>query len=443
MSIGGELIDSVGDDNPSISFIQCSYGERRGQTLACVKRLAPYIDKIVVVVPEPAEEWPELARYDVLHAQEEWKDDLPAYNNVALSLCEEGDWILITDPDELVCEEFARNMRSIVEKAEQQGVDILCLNAHDSMLKLDGTVDSSISTAYRAMFFKYLPGTKFAGIGETKNLHQTIIFPPGVVSANLPEKYYYEHSKTEIEIWERTFRNVFIGGGGNNVGRLNPLWQPLRAFANENSLKRWPEMRAYLRQGGVHPELRQWIKSCRDRGGFDWDQENFGCWKYYALLHPEELGVSLEEARAAQATSPESGSREEVMRFVEDCFLRVLGRNADTPGKEHYTTLILSGELKREGLEQILKSGLEYIMKMSQVEPSAVLGATPQISKDDLKKSLLKSEWFWGEFKPRKDLGGLVERFIPENQRESFWQTFYLKRPRGAELLELIEEYGR
>jgi hypothetical protein len=57
---------------------------------------------------------------------------------------------------------------------------------------------------------------------------------------------------------------------------------------------------------------------------------------------------------------PSRGSPPEVMSFVEEQYKQVLGRHADTVGKQNYTDAILRGVIKREDLPAILRNSEEY-----------------------------------------------------------------------------------
>jgi len=64
---------------------------------------------------------------------------------------------------------------------------------------------------------------------------------------------------------------------------------------------------------------------------------------------------------------------DEIVRYVEKCYLEVLKRPADPLGRENYVRLIEGGKIKREDLANILKSSAEYMELQRKNKPSPVV----------------------------------------------------------------------
>lgn len=338
------------------------YEERVDQALIGIKRLLPYVDRYVVIVDESVTE--EQRR----HLQElgcevyvfPWEDSMVKMRNHYLEQVETGDWVIVHDPDEYFNEDFCKNVKEVVRRAEVQGIDLLHINSHDTTFQEDGTRESHVSNFFKNLIYKKKEGTHYEGVGQIKEVHECLIIPSLMRSANLSkEKFWYEHVKYWWEVWERAARNVFLAGGGNNVGGNNHAWRPLRQLCVELGLLRWPQARQYFREGNIDVRLKEWLWENRF-DGFDFEHEmmEFGKW-YFQYLHHEEA-VYPDGRVWEPVTEREKGSEQEVMHYVESVYMRVFGRHADQEGKEHYTKAIVSGEIEREDLPNIFRESPEY-----------------------------------------------------------------------------------
>ncbi|KPV62502.1 MAG: hypothetical protein AOA66_1319 [Candidatus Bathyarchaeota archaeon BA2] len=345
-----------------IVFCQGTYEERIEETKKCVERVKPgvFVDRAVIIVDETVTE--ESKQWLVEHNCEVytvlWTDDFPAMRNAYLSKLNYGDYCCCSDPDELYCEELCRDLRFLIAEAEKNSYGLLLLNSHDVLIKLDGTTETVVSNFFKNLIFKYLPGVYYEGAGRTRNIHEILRLPPNTKVWTLPRKYFYEHIKTELAVLERSFRNVFIGGGGINVGSANPHFFSLRKITHALGLNTWSQLREYLRRGNIAKPLLDWIISIKDLHGFDWEDETQQCFNYYKTIHPEEL-----ESIEANPRPLTYGSQEEVMAYVEKCYLEILGRHADDEGKKTYTEHILKGRIRREDLPSIFMRSEEYRRK--------------------------------------------------------------------------------
>jgi hypothetical protein len=211
--------------------------------------------------------------------------------------------------------------------------------------------EKTISNWYKQLIFKFEEGVRYVGC-----VHETLL--PGLHgwrSANLDPRYYYDHEKNMIEIKERGARNIFAGGGGINVLDRNPMYVEWHKIADRLGIKDWPQMRAYIRKGNIDPELKQLFIKYRNSSGWDYENESRDPFLWYKALFPVEM-----EGWESKPEPPSRGSPPEVMSFVEEQYKQVLGRHADTVGKQNYTDAILRGVIKREDLPAILRNSEEY-----------------------------------------------------------------------------------
>jgi len=421
------------------------YGERVDQATECIKRLRPHVDRYVVIVDESVTEEQKQRLRDLgcevyFHP---WEDSMVKMRNQYLEKCQTDDWIIVHDPDEWFCEKFCEDVKEIFETAEKDDLALLLINSHDILYDADGSTKEVVSDFFKNLIFQHKEGTRYEGGGEVKEVHETLIIPGLARVVRLSkENYWYEHVKYWHEVWERAARNVFLAGGGNNVGERNPSWKPLREICDDLGLDNWPKAREYLRKGDIDPRLKQWLWDNRFEG-FDFDHEEmeFGRW-YYEYLHPEEAGPW------APVTVLQKGSLPEVMAYIEDQYMQVLGRHAEQEGKEYYAKAILEGRISREALPEILKRSLEYKQKVAEKTPiqgetiriPVPVSVDIQITEDIFLEALKRSDLYWEKIKPRLDVGAFVEGTFGEEEWRNFQQWFYEKEPTLKQFVNKLSE---
>jgi hypothetical protein len=341
---------------PKIVYCMTFYEERMPQVKRCIEQVRPYVDRCVLVyddtVTEESKKWLEQWNCELYYRK--WDNHFSKQRNAYLEHVNEGEWVLVSDPDELFCMELLKDLHTICLEAEKRGINILGINAHDITIQLDGTITETVSDWFKQLLFKYEEGVRYVGC-----VHETLL--PGVHGwrpANLDRRYYYEHVKSMVEIKERGARNVFCGGGGNNVKDRNPMYVELHKWADKHGIKEWPALREYIRKGNIDPELLEIIIKHRNDSGWDWENESRDFFLWLKAIHPDLL-----KDYESTPQPPSKGSPPEVMAYVEEQYLKILGRNADDVGKQAYTKQILEGKIKREDLPKILMGSQEYRTK--------------------------------------------------------------------------------
>jgi len=420
------------------------YGERVGQALIGIKRLQPHVDRYVVVADETVTEDHIQALKDAgcevyIHR---WEDSMVKMRNQYLDKVQTDDWVIVHDPDELFNERFCEDVKKIIAEVDSKPIDLVLINSHDIDIRKDGSSDERASDFFKNLIFRKRAGTHYEGVGQVKEVHETLVIPGLQQQVNLDKRiYWYQHTKYWWEVWERAARNVFIAGGGNNVGEINPSWRPLREICSELGLINWPLVREYFRKGNIDSRLKKWLWINRFEG-FDWQHEmmEFGRW-YFEYLHPEE----------AEGWKPvlelRQGSPAEVMRYIEECYMKILGRHADQPGKEAYATAILQGQIRREDLPDVLKRSREYVEKFGkapsetvkiQVPVNVQIGLTEGIIIDAISKSKTWHE----KIKPRLDVGLFLEIALEQDWKK-FQKWFYEKQPDLKQFIRKLEKMLR
>jgi len=345
---------------PKIVYAMNFYEERMPQVKQCIERVRPYVDRCVLVyddtVTEESKKW--LKQWGCELYYRKWDNHFSKQRNAYLEPINEGEWVLVSDPDELFCTELLKDLRKILTEAQKSGINILGINAHDITTELDGRVTRSVSDWFKQLLFQYEEGVRYVGC-----VHETLLpSVHGWRAANLDKRYYYEHIKSMIEIKERGARNVFCGGGGNNVKDKNRMYVELHRWADKHMFTDWPAVRAFIRTHGTASitwqELKGIIITHRNDSGWDWENESRDFFLWCKALFPEEFAEWF-----STPTQPSEGSPPEVMAYVEEQYLKVLGRNADDVGKQEYMRAILQGRIKREELPKILENSEEYKTK--------------------------------------------------------------------------------
>jgi len=348
--------------NPTnIKTVYCMtfYGEQVTQTAKCLHRVAPYVDRCVLV----HDGTPKASDIDKLYAitghkaefiYSRWEDHFSKQRNVYLDHVEEGEWVIVSDPDELFDETFLKDMRAIFIDAEKEGINSILINSHDITTHQNGQTTKTVSPFFKQLMFKMEEGIRYIG-----RVHETLLPGlPGWRITNLDPRYYYEHHTTILEENERGARNIFIAGSSNDVRERNPLYVQWRKWAKQHNIQDWPQMRAYIRVGHIEDDLKQLFIDHRNDSGWEYEDESRKTFFWYKILFPEEM-----KGWTSNPGPPSKDSPQEVRAYVEQQYLNLLGRKADEKGAQLYVDSIIAGTVKRENLPTILMNSEEYQQK--------------------------------------------------------------------------------
>ena len=258
----------------------------------CVERALPYVDHIVIVDGGSTDDsifyfrnWsqqePKLHFY--IHP---WTDNFSAQRNNYLRHADEfaqlGDWILVSDPDELFEEVTFAQLRDIAPEVLAKGCNAAGFQCRSISMKGPHKVWDSLDNYWKHLFYYWEPGLKYIG-----NPHESLVISGGLRIANTP--LLYEHIKQENVIWKRGMRNLFVGGGGPNLGNSNQRWKDLRAISSSLGLETWHQFNNYLLKGNIDQKLKDWMILYHDVDGWDGASEHREVYKtYYRVYHPEE-----------------------------------------------------------------------------------------------------------------------------------------------------------
>ncbi len=259
---------------------------RLHEVIRCIERVKPYVDRIIVVDGGSIDDtivtlrnWDGIELY--IHP---WEDNFSQQRNNYVKHALEGprsDWMIVSDPDELFSEDACKNLKYLAETA---GIHNAIAFRAESVYVNGPTINrSQLKNYWKALMFRLIDGSYYTG-----NPHETYIVPGGVNEKRVEYKYY--HIKQEGVVWIRATRNVFIGGGGKNLGKDHPLWSNFRHLIKEKTgIDTWRDFNKYLVDGNIDSEIKDQLCKFKEEDGYDGAEEWKQMYKtYFELYHPEE-----------------------------------------------------------------------------------------------------------------------------------------------------------
>jgi len=399
-----------------IAYCQCTFARDFERTVKCVELMAPYVDMVIIVadqtVSEEDVERLKKIRDNVHVIHTEFPDDIPKFRNKYMAYAE------LNDVD------FAKDLREIVEELEAKGYNIAGINCHEQFEDIEWLDELDLlkecpggyreSNFYKNLLFKLRPGLRYRGVGIGR-VHETWNIQEGWKAVNLPkEKYWYTHTKSALDIWRNAARNVVLGGGGDNVGEINPYWKPLRELMSKHGIKDWTEFERKVKEKQVPRELSLYILSLLEAPNNDWGRECRQLAKWFLWYNREYLTPEVED----KIKNPPPPTKEQMaIDAVRKIYFQVLGRHPDREGLEHYTKMVLEGKVKLEDLPRLFKLSPEYMEKFGAAPPESVrmqipvhvdIGVTPEVFVEAMKRSTV----FWEQIKPLFTLARKFEAYL-------------------------------
>ncbi|GAH85675.1 unnamed protein product, partial [marine sediment metagenome] len=250
--------------------------------------------------------------------------------------------------------------------------------------------------------------TPYEGVGVEKNVHETLKSSTPWKSKNLPKDYYYTHRKSALRIWRNAARNMFIGGGGDNVGQINPYWSTLRALLSNIDVGSWGEFERFVEEGTDEPSFHKWLFDALQAPPTNWGTETRETAKWYFTFHKDQI---TPEIRERLENPPKMTPKIEAENFVTRAYFQVLGRHPDQEGKDFYVQQLLAGETKPEDVIAALQRSPEFMQKARLVGPiesvpiQVPVNVNVQISEGLFLEALKKSKMYWDIIKPKMDIG--------------------------------------
>lgn len=283
----------------SRKIIYCQMTQNRlDETRACIKRCLPYVDHIVIVdggsiddsifyFRNWAREEPKL-HFHVIPWNDKFYEQRTNYLRIADTLASPGDYVLVSDPDELFEITALDKLHKVADYMESRGCNVGCFQSRSVTLRGEQRVHENLDDYWKHLFYRWEPGMYYVG-----NPHETLIIPSQFNLARFG--LVYEHLKQENVTWHRGARNFVVWGVGRDLAREPDqekvrVWTELWNLRQQNGLpEKWHDLNVYLMRGGVHPALKEWMIKYRRVEGFEFASEAREVYKlYYRIYHPEE-----------------------------------------------------------------------------------------------------------------------------------------------------------
>lgn len=388
-----------------IAYCQATYSKDFEETKICIERVSPWVDSTIISYDDSLNDdqikWLEdnKKKYKIIGVRFDWKDDMPAMRNSYLQKAKElgVDWVVVSDPDELFSEQLAQNLRKYVDDYGSKGYNVLGIHAVDQFDNVEwlDNLDllKEVPGGYREtdywkpmLCIRLYGDLVYKGVGAEGRVHETLVRGDGksgkgyeTKMINLPKEDYYIHKKSALKIWRNAARNLFIGGGGNNVGSLNIMWTQLRDICNLGDIKGWNDFENFVEMGietwldmkrkggmsvgvidGFRSKMRRWLYDALLCGGTAFATETRETAKWYYANHPNDAGEKgdnvLELIKRVQAPNQEVS----IINLVTKTYLDVLKRPPDEQGLNNYVNAIKGGWINAEVLADTFRQSDEY-----------------------------------------------------------------------------------
>ncbi len=485
----------------TVAYCQLTYSEDAALTVERIKEADGHVDRIIIAAHDCSKEMLlELAKAAVNTTVDiiafEFKDNLPEARNVYLEQAKKlrMDWILVSDPDEAFNDVFFQQLKpKIIPALEQGGYNMAGVNCHEQFVAVEWLDDLEKlkespggykeSDFWKNLLFRIYPDTAYSGVGTMKNVHETWGSPTVPFKAiALQKTAWYTHSKTALQIWGNAFRNFVIGGGGDNVGDLNPMWTEWRNIMTALHLKGIDDAVRFIYETGMHGTdmkhiVLPWVIKALTFSATDYGTETRESAKF--IIYYNRWMLDLPEIKEGIKNIPQKTDDDRRAEFVRSAFFQALGRHPDRKGLENYVKLLREGKLRPQDLIGKLKASPEAKERFReqpatlgppaydpiQLMTATALGppslgaarATPQdlqsvesvrvnvpvnvdvqITEDTLVQALMQSDTYNSMIKPRLDVGKFVEYLVADPAE--FYNKFYEARSMGEMSLGTFEQ---
>ena len=322
-----------------IEVIGCAIlQDRKYQIIPNIQQTYPYCDKYVLINGGDTEGWVDAVKeIDVDNKiniiDYFWRDHFPLsrsqylINSNRLRDVNKETWVMRFDADEFISIPFLKKMKLFILASINKRCDMIGIRAYDITVDEEGKwVSSSLSRDwYKGLVYKLYPNLLYVPAGHGAPVHEKYNYdnfrkmdvPACDDKYGIEDSYHYKHLKTQKEVFERSARNHYIGGGGKNYGEHNPEWVEFRALLKEIGLtfEVYHDYLNYLRKGNVDKRLKEYFIKYRlvgernrdfnkypklgvekffekEQGTIDFDgaseiRESFRL--YFEFYHPDEL----------------------------------------------------------------------------------------------------------------------------------------------------------
>lgn len=273
------------------------------ETSRVLDRVSPFVDDMVVVDGGSCDGsiFYLRNRDDVRMFLHPWKDHfsdqrnnyLRGAENVVKQSGHDGDFIIIcSDPDEIFDFEALYKLRDLVDEMLAKGCNVVTFRCISETLEGERVVWSNKDNYYKNLMYYYDVKNPPKYIN---NPHETLIINGG--QKIMRTECIYRHRKQKDIIFAKGARNMYIGGGGPNLSTKNPRWLELRGVISTiyGRVLSWHEFEKELMKGDIDKRILEWMIKYHNVDGFDGASEHRELFKYYRILHPEDVPEELRD----------------------------------------------------------------------------------------------------------------------------------------------------
>lgn len=278
-----------------------------------INTIYDYVDRLVIIdggSVDSTHEWLKTRdNENKLHLViSSWPGDFPAQRQKYLDAVRdirsdtESSWLLIADSDENFSIGLLEKMRIMCKYADQHNIGRYLIRCKSIDLDANFNIThEQFDDYWKPLLYKWYPELKITGykVHEGFNINPIAALftkDQSVEGRNKETTYYYTHSKPPGEIWRRAHvRNYTQGGGGNNMGTFNPLWEPFLSLLKDiiPNFNTWWDYDSYINEsnGNIDIRLKNWYIAHM----FEGEKNKPDAWKTYIIDHNIHTEWNLDE----------------------------------------------------------------------------------------------------------------------------------------------------
>jgi glycosyltransferase involved in cell wall biosynthesis len=258
-----------------------------------IPKVLPYVDRVVVVIGERDQKTEEYLKSfgDMVEIYYyKWHDNFAASWNAYLKQIEEG-WVLICDDDEIPSDAMLGSLDDYINESAR-GENYCAIGFRCNPIS-EGQ-DMGPCNYYRQIFFRHIPGMRYASADPETGCHQCLIgYQNNRIIHSRDHEVYY-HVKSLIDEYRNASRNYFIYSiwvSDQNVYRSEE-WLEFKELLKQHHLgvDIFPEFDRLLIENTVAEPIKDWMvrwyKELHDHS----ERNEFRALVlyYFKYLHPEE-----------------------------------------------------------------------------------------------------------------------------------------------------------
>lgn len=346
---------------PKIVFCQITNKHWYEHALANIKLVSQYVDHSILVTDYNESSDPKPDNTTIIYKP--FDNNFTTFRQYYIDEARriEADYVLFCDTDEVFSNTFLTHIRNIVQNSP--GINSFelywqyILNDSDRMDSNEISRESPCGFGDKTNWWKQCmirlePDIVYTGNGYNKNIHEYLTSEEWHL-LKLPKKYYITHTKSSMDVWRNSARNIIISGGALGISNENPLYSELHPILEELKLTDWCIFEQYCKNGNIDKRIKDIFIKYASASKLYVDIENRGIFKWYFTLHPSE---NIDNIKSSFDPSEYEDNNRDLVRRL---YTEELGRDIDIPGLEFYTNQLNHNTMTPDKIREILRASLE------------------------------------------------------------------------------------